>query len=219
MNQDAKTRTLLYAVPRIVWLLLRFLSSTSRWRTRHEHYFRHLQENSRGYIIICWHGRMLFPIYLHRNQGICAMVSEHTDGEMIARTIHRLGYTTVRGSSTRGGVKAFVQLLRQVNQGAVGCILPDGPRGPRHILKPGVIMLASRSQRPLLPITFAAQKPIVLHSWDRFTLWQPFTKLCVFYGEPIYVPAQLDEAGLEEWRLIAQQRLNDLEQEADEFFR
>jgi len=147
------------------------------------------------------------------------MVSEHADGELIARTIHRLGYTTVRGSSTRGGVKAFVQLLTQVKKGVIGCILPDGPRGPRHYLKPGVVLLASRSQRPLLPVTFAAAKPIVLKSWDRFTLWQPFNKLCAIYGEPITVPAGLEEAGIEKWRAIVQERMDGLDREADELFR
>jgi lysophospholipid acyltransferase (LPLAT)-like uncharacterized protein len=219
MNKETTTKTVLYTVPRLTVLLLTFLSRTSLYLVRHQQYYQQVTETGKGFIIICWHGKMLFPIYLHRNRGICAMVSEHTDGEMISRTIQRLGYTTVRGSSTRGGVKAFVQLLARVKKGIPGCILPDGPRGPRHYLKPGVIVLASRSQRPLLPMTYAAAKPLVLKSWDRFTLWRPFSKLCMLYGEPIHVPAHLDEAGIEIWRQAAQECMDALEKEADEFFR
>jgi lysophospholipid acyltransferase (LPLAT)-like uncharacterized protein len=218
MSKETKTKILLFLAPRLTWLVLHFLSRTCRSVVKHAEFYQRVNESGHGFIIICWHGKMLFPIYRHRNQGICAMVSEHNDGEMISRAIHRLGYTTVRGSSTRGGVKAFVQLLAQVKKGVTGCILPDGPRGPRHYLKPGVVMLASRSQRPLLPITFSAAKPITLKSWDRFTLWKPFSKLCLLYGEPIHVPANLDEAGLETWRQVAQERMDSLEKEADAFF-
>ncbi len=217
MKKETKTKILLFLAPRLTWLVLQILSRTSRVVVKYPEYFQRVKGNS--FIFILWHGKMLFPIYMHRNMGICAMVSEHDDGEMISQTIHRLGYTTVRGSSTRGGVKAFVQLLTQVKKGVIGCILPDGPRGPRHYLKPGVVLLASRSQRPLLPLTFCAAKPIALKSWDQFTLWRPFSKLCLLYGEPIYVPANLDEAGLETWRQVAQKRMDSLEKEADEFFR
>ncbi|HPN33905.1 MAG TPA: lysophospholipid acyltransferase family protein [bacterium] len=218
MKKEIKTKLLLFFVPRLTWLLLQILGRTSRVAIRYHGRSQALQESGRDFIFICWHGKMLLPIFIQRHRGICAMVSEHTDGEMISRTIQRLGYTTVRGSSTRGGAKAFIRLLAIVKSGVVGCILPDGPRGPRHTVKPGVIMLASRSQRPLLPVTFAAQKAIQLKSWDRFTLWRPFSRLGLIYGEPLTVPPDLNEQGIEQWRSIAQTAMDGLEQEADAFF-
>ncbi len=219
MNKETKKRFLFYLATRLTWVLILFLGVSGRAFARHRSYFQKVMAGRRGFIIICWHGKMLFPIYVHRNLSICAMVSEHADGEMIAQTIERLGYTTVRGSSTRGGVKAFVQLLVQVKKGVIGCVLPDGPRGPRHELKPGVVLLASRSQRPLLPMTFAAEKPIITKSWDRFTLWWPFSRLCMLYGAPINVPPNLDDAGLAYWQRLVQQRMDSLEAEADAVFR
>jgi lysophospholipid acyltransferase (LPLAT)-like uncharacterized protein len=219
MNKETKKRLLFYLATRLTWVFILLLGGSGRASVRHRRYYRQVMQARKGFIIICWHGKMLFPIYVHRNLGICAMVSEHADGEMIAQTIERLGYTTVRGSSTRGGVKAFVQLLVQVKKGVIGCVLPDGPRGPRHELKPGAVLLASRSQRPLLPMTFAAQKPIVMKSWDRFTLWKPLSKLCMLYGAPIEVPPNLDDSGLEHWQRIVQARMDTLEAEADAVFR
>ncbi|NLP12306.1 lysophospholipid acyltransferase family protein [bacterium] len=218
MKKEIKTKLLLFFVPRLAWLLLQILGRTSRVAIRYHGQSQVVQDRGRDFIYICWHGKMLLPIFIQRHRGICAMVSEHTDGEMISRTIQRLGYTTVRGSSTRGGAKAFIRLLAIVKGGVIGCILPDGPRGPRHYLKPGVIMLASRAQKPLLPITFAAQKPIHLKSWDRFTLWRPLSRLGLIYGEPIAVPPDLNEQEIEHWRTIAQTALDHLEQEADAFF-
>jgi len=218
MKKEIKTKLLLFFVPRLTWLLLQVLARTSRVAIRYHGPSQALQNSGRDFIFICWHGKMLLPIFIQRHRGICAMVSEHTDGELISRTIQLLGYTTVRGSSTRGGAKALIRLLVAVKKGVIGCLLPDGRRGPRHYLKPGVIMLASRSQRPLLPITFAAQKPIQLKSWDRFTLWRPFSRLGLIYGEPISVPPDLNEQEMEHWRAIAQTAMEGLEQEADAFF-
>ena len=170
-------------------------------------------------IYLLWHGKMLLPTFIHRHQNISAMVSEHGDGEIIAQAILRLGYRTVRGSSTRGGSKAFRQMLKQLKNGERCVILPDGPNGPRHKIKMGAILLAQRSGANLLPITFAAEKPIVINSWDRFTLWRPFSKCCVLYGEPFKISRHLSTDELEEQRVCAEKRMMALEKEADAVFR
>lgn len=219
MDKKRKERMIFYLATRFTWLLILFLGKIGRIQIRHRHYWTRLIANGGGFIAIIWHGKMLLPIYVHRNLGVVAMVSEHRDGEMIAQTVARLGYQTVRGSSTRGGRAAFRDMLKALRAGNICCILPDGPTGPRHVIKSGTLILAMRAGCPILPITFAAHHPIVLRSWDRFTLWRPFSRLCLMYGEPFRVPAGLNAEQLETFRLEAQRRMQQLEEEADGIFR
>lgn len=176
-------------------------------------------QNRQAHLFALWHGRIVVPIYVHRREGITAMVSLHTDGEMIARTLHRLGYRTVRGSSTRGGNQAFHDMLDVLKQGRVGAIIPDGPKGPRHHLKPGALYLAQQTGTHLIPVTFAASHKIQFRSWDRFVLPLPFSRNIMIYGQPIQVPAQLSPAELEQWRLDIENEMKALVTRADDYFR
>ncbi len=146
------------------------------------------------------------------------MVSRHRDGEMIARTVHRIGYRTVRGSSTRGGSTALRQMVRRLKNGNICVILPDGPKGPRHQVKMGIVMMAQLAGAMVIPFTFSAAKPIIFNSWDRFTLWWPFSKLAMVYGKPIEIPRRLTDEQMEEYRLLIENSLNNLQKEADELF-
>lgn len=219
MNKEKRKKILLYLATKLSWLLVLAFGKMVRIRVKGLGYWRSLVKSNRGFIYLVWHGKMLLPVFVHRQRRILAMVSEHGDGEIIAQAIMRLGYRTARGSSTRGGQKAFRALLREVKKGAECTILPDGPQGPRHQLKMGAIMLAQLSGVPILPLTFAAQRPIVFQSWDRFTMWWPFSKVCLIYGKPIHIPRKLSPSQLEGHRLMVEQRLMALEREADEIFR
>ena len=115
------------------------------------------------------------------------MVSEHRDGELIAQIIHKLGYRTAQGSSTRGGRKAFVEMVRSLREGSGGAMLPDGPKSPRHCFKPGTMLMAQRAQVPMIPLSFGANSAWIFHSWDRFTVPKPFSKSILCIGEPIWV--------------------------------
>ncbi len=203
---------------KFTWLLILFFGKVGRISVRNRRYWDGLRHQGRRYIILSWHGKMLLPIYAHRSMGLCAMVSEHDDGEVIAQTIHRLGYTTVRGSSTRGGSKAFRQMLTRLKKGINGAILPDGPNGPRYEVKLGAVLLAQRSDAWLLPVTFSCNKPIILRSWDRFTFWWPFAKLCLVYGKPVQIPRNLDPEELEACRQQIEAGMNALQREADAIF-
>lgn len=204
---------------KFAWLVILCFGKLGRVTVRNRHYHTNLVKNHQRFLIVAWHGKMMLPIYIHRNQNILAMISQHGDGEIIARTVERLGYQAVRGSSTRGGSLAFRQMLKQLRQGHVSTILPDGPRGPRQQFKLGAILLAQRARAYLLPVTFAAKKPIVMKSWDRFTLWWPFSRLVVLYGAPLLVPDQVASDQLESFRQIIEQRMLDLDAEADAVFR
>lgn len=182
-----------------------------------EHYDQ-LRQHHKPFLFAVWHGRILLPIYMHRDEGIYGMVSEHRDGEMIAQTLEKLGYRTVRGSSTRGAKKAAIAMIRALRSGASGAVMPDGPNGPRHKLKPGVVSLSQKSGVPILLITFAAERAIRFNSWDRFTLWLPFSRCVVLYSEPIPVPPGLEGKDFEAFCRRMEQQMIDLEQQADAYF-
>ncbi len=208
-----------YVAVKFAWLLVLFLGKISRINIANKVYMRKVRSSGKPFIIVTWHGRMLVPIYIHRNMGIVSMVSEHGDGEMIAQTILRLGYKTIRGSSTRGGSRAVRRMLKVLKSGNNCAILPDGPNGPRHEFKMGAILIAQHSGAWLLPCTFSASNPIQLHSWDRFTLWRPFSKLRAVYGEPMSIPRKINPHELEQYRVEMENRMNALVKQADATFR
>ncbi|MBD3375594.1 DUF374 domain-containing protein [candidate division KSB1 bacterium] len=218
LSKEIRARVLFILAEKLTWLIILLFGKTGRIQIKNRKVWNELVARPHGFIIVAWHGKMLLPIYIHRNLGIVAMVSEHRDGEMIARTIKRLGYETVRGSSTRGGTKAFRQMLKELKKGKICTILPDGPRGPRHHFKLGAIVIAQRSGVPILPMTFAAKKSIRLKSWDRFMLWLPLSKVHFIYGCPITIPRDCSVEELEQYRVKVEQTMIELEQRAEKIF-
>ena len=187
------------------------------WRTRQiiPPGVRERIDVGQGIVYAFWHGRLLPLVFSHRRRGIVVLVSMHRDGEYIARTIEALGFRTVRGSTTRGGARALASLLALARRGASFGITPDGPRGPRHVLQPGVITLASRSGLPVVLLATSGHPAWEARSWDRFLVPRPFARCVVLSSEPIFVPRELDEASFESWRSEIETRLTDLVHEAD----
>jgi len=174
---------------------------------------------NRGQVIYAfWHGRMLILSYSHRWQKIHVLISQHRDGELIARIIQRLGFVSIRGSTTRGGTKAIFEMA---NRGASGCdvaITPDGPKGPKFKVQLGTIYIAQRSGMPIVPITNSAKSRWTLSSWDGFLIPKPFSKAVIMIGEPIYVPFESTPQELEEKREELEKKLLELTQKADNYF-
>jgi hypothetical protein len=151
-------------------------------------------------IFAFWHAGLLPLVFTHRHRGIAVLVSRHRDGELITRIVERLGFVTARGSSTRGGEEGLAEMLRLGEAGHLLAITPDGPRGPREALKPGVVYLASRTGWPVVPVAAGARSAWVLRSWDRFRVPRPFARVIAAYGDPIAVPPGLDAGEFERWR-------------------
>ncbi len=219
MKKETKQKIFFYLATKFGWLLILLLGKLSFVKVIGYHYISDLQQRKVPFIILIWHGRILLPIYLHRKQGISPIISLHGDGEMIARTVIRLGYKPVRGSSTRGGNKAFHDLVTILRNGGIGAVMPDGPRGPRHKFKPGALYLAQRSGAVLLPLTFACKRKIVFKSWDRFNLITPFSKAVVVYSKPVSVPPQCQPEELEQLRIQLEQQMIADEKFADNYFK
>jgi len=136
-----------------------------------------------------WHDRVFLTAYYLRGRGIAFMTSQSFDGEYIARFIHRLGFGVIRGSSSRGGAKALVQMIRSMKQGIAMGLTVDGPRGPRHEAKSGAVTLAKRTGNPMLPFVIKPRRFFTLGSWDRMQIPFPFTSATVEIADPIYVDA------------------------------
>jgi len=179
----------------------------------------HIQQattEGKGIIIALWHGRMLLPVYHLRNRGITALVSLHMDGELIARIVERLGYLPRRGSPKEGGREGFMAMLRDLKEGRTVAIFPDGPTGPRHSVRDGVLHLARLSGAPIVPISFSANPAWKARSWDQFTVMKPFSTGVITIGEPFIVPRKLTQEDLETEREIIKSALTKVEQQADD---
>jgi len=193
-------------------LILRSLGATWRLDVRGTEHWD--GPDAKRCIFALWHARLLPLVYAHRGRGVVVLVSRHTDGEWIARTIERLGYGTARGSSTRGGEEGLRQLMAREARARGLAITPDGPRGPAERVKPGLVWLASRSGLPIVPVAAGADRAHVFRSWDGFRVPLPFARVCVQYGAPLAVPADLDDAATERWRVVIEHAIDAVTREA-----
>jgi len=140
------------------------------------------------FVFSFWHGEQFVLCYHHRNEGVVVMSSLSRDGEIQAGILQRLGYEVVRGSSTRGGERALVEAIRLVKKGHSAAFAVDGPRGPYHEIKPGLLYLARKAGRPIIPVSSASRRYSVFSkAWDRYELPWPLTRTVVLYGEAVTV--------------------------------
>jgi lysophospholipid acyltransferase (LPLAT)-like uncharacterized protein len=153
-----------------------------------------------NYIYAFWHEHMLMPAYLYGQADIHVLISRHADGQLIAEIVERLGFRTVRGSTTRGGVEALREMVKLGRTGHLA-ITPDGPRGPRRQVQPGVVYLASRTGLPVVPFSYGYERAWRAKSWDRFAVPRPFSKAVCVSLDPIFVPPDVGPATLEPYRL------------------
>jgi lysophospholipid acyltransferase (LPLAT)-like uncharacterized protein len=190
------------------------LAATFRWREEGLAHLDAVKRSGRQPIMAFWHGRILSSTYFFRRRGIVVITSENFDGEWIAGIIERFGYGTARGSSSRGAVKALVQLKRDMAAGKPAAFTLDGPRGPAKVAQPGAIWLAKATGNPIVPFHIEASRHWTLRSWDRTQIPKPFSDVAIAIGEPIDVPGDTDDAGLERARVALELRLTSLEARA-----
>jgi len=220
---DRKSRKKLTFGKRLKFFLVRMagalfvlaLGATWRLKFRGLKYEREVRKNGCRPIYAFWHGRLLGLVYAYRDRKAQIMISEHGDGEMIAQVANQLGFGSVRGSTTRGGLRALRALGRRLDAGFDAAITPDGPRGPRHVLQAGAIYMAMRSGHPLVPVTSSGWPKWTFNSWDRFNLPKPFSTLLVRLDRPMYVPPNLDEKEREKYRLEFEKQMIELVDTAD----
>ena len=193
-----KQRTQIALISAIGYPILAALGSTYRFRVDG---LEHLQAaEAIGHPIHAfWHGRILPGTVYFKRRGIVVLTSENFDGEWIARIITKFGYGTARGSSSKGGRKALLQMVRDVKNKPVAFPL-DGPRGPASIAQLGAVWLSKVTANPIIPFHLEADRHWSLNSWDRTQIPRPFATVALVFASPFVVSADDDEGALDQAR-------------------
>ena len=199
--------------------LIGALCRTVRWRVEGAEHYDAIVAQHRQPIFACWHGRILSATYYWRDRGIVVMTSRNFDGEWIARIIRRFGYGAARGSTSRGGRRALVQLKRDVAAGRPAGFTVDGPRGPAHRVQPGAVWLAGATGNPILPFHIEADRYWSVRSWDRTQIPRPFSAAAVSIGAPFEVPDPSVDGVMEERRAALERVLSELADRATALLR
>ena len=177
---------LLSVAPALAAAIIRCIAWTSRLEVIGAEGVKAVWQRDEAVVLTFWHDQLLLMSQGYIGSGAQILISSSKDGELIARTMHHLGQRAVRGSSSRGGSAAFKQLLRLARESYDLVITPDGPRGPRHELKDGVVQLARLSGRAVVPMALVCGRGHRFASWDRFLLPYPWGRVVYSYGEPLY---------------------------------
>ncbi len=176
---------------------LRVLGLTIRVRVEDDGPLREMRREGRPVILACWHQWILPAVYVHRDQGVVAIVSQHGDGEYMTRVLDNLGFgRTARGSSTRGGSQGLKDLLRAIKDGHIIAFTPDGPKGPPKKVKRGAIVAAQMSGAAIFPLAVGGKRQWRAGSWDGMVVPKPFAKITLKYGTPHFVPRELTDDDL-----------------------
>jgi lysophospholipid acyltransferase (LPLAT)-like uncharacterized protein len=210
-----KHRLALAFGPGLGAVAVRLLALTIRVRREEEAVWSHWRSRMPT-IYTAWHGQILLMPYLCSRMKARVLASRSEDGELVARFIARFGLEVVRGSSSRGGAEALRALVRLLAAGQSVFVVPDGPRGPREVVKPGIVMLARLSGAPVVPMALGASREWRLRSWDEFRIPKPFARCVLRFGEPIRVPRGLDRAGEEAARKEVENALHALTCQVDQ---
>ncbi len=207
------------AIAGLGYPLINALGRTLRWRVEGREHLDAVAASGRQPVMAFWHDRILPGTLYFRRRGIIVITSENFDGEWIARIIERFGYGTARGSTSRGGLKALLQLKRDMDGGKPAAFTVDGPRGPARVAQPGALWLAKATGNPVVPFHAEASRHWMLRSWDQTQIPKPFSTVALAIGEPLTVAADADDTQMEEARLQLERRLQALETRALEMLR
>lgn len=167
-----------------------------------------------AFCLAVWHEHLAGGILGHRGQKFAPLASLSADGDVATEVLKRLGYYTVRGSSSRGGAAARDELVAATASGWSTALTVDGPRGPRRVVKSGAVDIARRAGVAIVPAACFGDRQWVLRSWDQCKIPKPFSRVIIAYGEPIHVPSAADGADFAAARSQVQDGLAAIEQEA-----
>jgi len=172
-------------------------------------------------VFACWHQRFFSGFFVPRIFGMnpCIMISQSRDGDVVSDVVARIGWVPVRGSTSRGGKKALQEMIAGVRKCRISGHIVDGPQGPPHIVKPGLIALAQQTGAAICPGYISYENPWVFNSWDRFMIPKPFSRVLLRAGDFMFVPKDLDEESFEKVRQDVERRMIEGYAEADAYWR
>ncbi len=177
---------------RLLPIVINLVLLTYKIQVKNANVLEDYAKNGNQFIAAFWHGKMLIPWYFLRKFNISALVSLSKDGEILSRILESWNYKMIRGSSHIGGKEALKLLEDSINNGFSVAITPDGPTGPIYKMKPGTIVLAKKTNKPIFLILVCAEESWFLKSWDKFQIPKPFSKIKLEISEPISVDANLN---------------------------
>jgi lysophospholipid acyltransferase (LPLAT)-like uncharacterized protein len=193
---DVPTRLRMAVVPRVGYAYIRLVRATMRIEYRNREALDVARRDTGRYILAFWHSRFVMMPYAYPGARVVVLSSRHADSLMLARVLERFGIEHAWGSSTEGGSRGLRELVRRMREGCDGGFTPDGPRGPRRRVKPGVLAAAKLAGAPVVPVSFSARPARRLGSWDRTLLPLPFGRGLFVYGEPMSIPRDASDEAL-----------------------
>lgn len=197
---------------KLSWLLIEAIVSSSRVTVSGRENIHGLRDKNQPLIFIFWHRHILFVIHQFKDIGARPLISLSSDGEMVTAVAEEFGMKPIRGSSSKGGARAFLSMVRSVQEeNAQVLITADGPKGPARRIKAGTVQLAARTGAYVIPISWHGSRVKVLEkSWDRFLVPLPFGKIHFAYGQPLQITAG-DELSLQKAADLLAEKLDQLE--------
>ena len=205
-----KKRLTIYLADRAFYLLVKSIGRTLKYETEGLEHLDKIKEEGKTPIYAMWHNRIFAITFYFKKQNIVVMTSRSFDGEYIARFIKRFGYGASRGSSTRGGVGALVEMIRLSKENIPTGFMIDGPKGPKYVAKAGAGLLAKKTGNPIVPLTVETEKFWEVKSWDSLQIPKPFSRAKIFIAAPFYVDKNADENEIENKRGELQEKLDEL---------
>jgi len=205
-----KERFLIRLAGIVFFAFIKMIGISTRFEVHGMEHLNAIEAAGKLPIICFWHDRILLGTYFFRDRGILVMSSQSFDAEYTARAIQRFGYGVIKGSSTRGGSRGLIEMIRAMRRGYSTGFSIDGPRGPRYEAKPGPVILAKKTGNPIVPFVIEPQKFWTVKSWDKMQIPRPFTKAVVIIGKPIYVSEKAGDAEVESSLQELQKSLDEL---------
>ena len=167
---------------------IKFVSFTNSWSFINKKYVENLWKKNEAFILCFWHGRLLMmPLSWNKKKKINVLISTHSDGQLLSKTVKHFNIETITGSSSKGGSEAIRNIIKSLKSGISIGMTPDGPRGPRMKVNSAIIKIASLTGHKIVPLSYSVKKKFFLNSWDKFLVALPFGKGCFIWGKPIKV--------------------------------
>lgn len=195
-----------------IYLVARLIGLTVRIQVEG---FAEASSLASGRIYAGWHGRTFVAALFFRGRGVWTIISQSRDGEMQNGIFRRFGFRTIRGSTGRGGVRAAIESIKVLRQGAEMAFTPDGPRGPSGVVQAGIMMMAQKSGAAIVPVGVSCSRRWLAPTWDRYMVPKPFSRAVMLFGSPFSVPEAASSEEVEAIRLAFEAEMHRLEREAE----
>ena len=213
-----KQRLLIRVAGLVGYMVTMTLGKLTSFEAEGIEHLKSIEAAGRQPILVFWHDRILLATYYFRDRNIIVLSSRSFDAEYTARIIKRFGFGTIKGSSTRGGRGAMIEMIKTIrDQGLPAGFTIDGPRGPRYKVKSGPLLIAKKTGNPIVPFIIEAKDHWSLGSWDRLQIPKPFTRAKVIIADPIYLDAQASDAEMDDRLAEMQQALDDLVEKGEKW--